>query len=110
MGVRSDVGVALKNSLFEQLTDDQKKSWFGDATEILYHMDGALYVWRDVKWYVEEYKEIEEMYAWLKKKSLEDFLIVVACHDYPGSDEDDCGGWHDNPWGLSRSVSVSLNY
>ena len=35
MGTRSDVGVALKKSLVDKLTDEQKKSWFDDATTVL---------------------------------------------------------------------------
>jgi hypothetical protein len=110
MGTRSDVGVALKKSLVDKLTDAQKESWFSDADRKLEHEEGTLWVWKYVKWYADEYTSIKTMYAWLKNYDSSDYRIVEACFDYPEDETSDLGGWLDNPWCLQRCVTVTLEY
>lgn len=110
MGIRSDVGVALKKSLVDKLTDEQKKSWFDDATTVLEHEEGTLWVWEYVKWYADEYTSIKTMYAWLKEHDDSDYIVVEACQDYPESEDGDRGNWLNNPWCLRKIVSASLDY
>lgn len=109
MGIRSDVGVALKKHLVDALTEEQKTAWFGDCRSKYTHAEGTLYHWEHVKWYVEHYDEIKDLYTWLRSQPREDYLVVAVCHDYPESDDGNIGGWNENPWNLYRVVSVSLN-
>lgn len=109
MGIRSDVGVALKKHLVDALTEEQKTAWFGDCKSKYTHAEGTLYYWERVKWYVENHPHLISLYEWLNSQDDSDFLVVDACHDYPESHENDLGAWTDNPWNLYRVVSVSLN-
>ena len=106
MSIRSDVAVALKKSLVDGLTEEQKTTWFGSCHSKHDHAEGTLYHWEHTKWY---YDCDDPLYEWLSSQNDEDFLVVVACHDYPESAEGSLGAWRDNPWNIYRRVSVSIN-
>lgn len=110
MGVRSDVVLVLKTELVEKLSDEMKKRWFHDCNRCYKNSAGVLYEWEYVKWYMDDYPELKEMYAWLREQPTEDFLVVEACHDYPENCDGDLGSWNDNPWNVYRNVSVSVNF
>ena len=40
----------------------------------------------------------------------EDWLIIQACHDYPGDEEGTAGEWYENPFNLHQQVSVELSW
>jgi hypothetical protein len=109
MGIRSDVGLAVKSNVLTQLTPEQHQRFFGDAVA---HKDeaGTLFVWSDVKWYVDDYEEIKELYDFLDTCDKEDYILVTACSDYPEDTSDDRGRWYGNPWDLAKVVSVSLTF
>ena len=109
MGVRSDVVVALKKNLVDELTEEQKTAWFGACKRKLEHEEGILYLWEYTKWYFEEYDHLVSLYEWLRSQDYDDFLVVVACHDYPESFDGDLGAWTDNPWNAHRMISISIN-
>ena len=109
MGIRSDVVVALKKNLVDDLTEEQKTAWFGAADRKLEHEEGTLYHWDHTKWYFEEYDHLVSLYEWLYNQDYDDFLVVVACHDYPESFDGDLGAWTDNPWNAHRMISISIN-
>ena len=121
MGIRSDVGIAIKHSLYNILSA-ASKTLLDEADHKEDHVQGRLFVFHDIKWYTSSDDELVDFYKdlsfpkLLKKQidsdydSDEDYIIVDACHDYPESTDGDAGSWHDNPWDLSKSVSASLNY
>ena len=109
MGIRSDVGVAFKQELWDQVKDNKVFSFLTEEGTLHDDEDeGVLFVFEDVKWYRED-DDIVNLYAKLNELNEDDFLVVEACHDYPTSEEGDLGNWFDNPWNLHRSVRVELN-
>lgn len=109
MGVRSDVGVALKKNVLDAMNDTQKREWLGDCDCKYEHEEGTLFFFENRKWYIDHDPTLEEMYSWLRTQDLHDVCIVEACHDYPESDQGDLGWWNENPWNLYRVIRVSLN-
>lgn len=110
MGIRSDVVLVIKTNLVKKLSDEMKQRWFHDVSACYKNDEGILYHWEYVKWYVDGYDEIKEMYAWLSEQPREDYLLVEACHDYPESHDNDIGSWTRNPWNVCRNISVSVVY
>ena len=121
MGVRSDVGIAMKEYVFQNLSEKAKKfleEW-GFEEQTAYKSEskkdedqaGRLLMTTDVKWYHHEYEDI-----WAFMKHLhedhddDDWLLLQACHDYPESTEGDDGGWYDNPFDFTKNVSVELSW
>lgn len=107
MGIRSDVGIALKHSIVRELPQDVKKFLYDESEDIDSREEGVLFVFRDVKWNA-TYNEIKGFYEALKKFNWNDYIVVEACFDYPESDDGDAGYWSNNPWSLHRSVVVEL--
>ena len=115
MGIRSDVGIAIKNDVYDQLSVRTKlfiQDHFSQEDHIKEGEEGGrLFHTSDVKWYV-DFSEIARIYEELDKidEMGESYLIIKGCYEYPESIEDDAGCWHDNPWDMYRSVSVSVDY
>ena len=114
MGIRSDVAVALKKNVYDGLSVGSKKTlteWFlkpEDVTE-----EGHVFFYGEsLKWYYNLYDDLMQLYAeliggpWYE----DDYFIVQACLDYPGSDEGNLGGWYENPWDIYKNWSVSIEW
>ena len=121
MGVRSDVGIAMKEYVFQNLSEKAKKfleEWEFDERDAHLTPDekdednaGRLFVTSDVKWYSHDYEDIIAFMRHLHDDhDEEDWLLLQACHDYPESTEGDAGEWDDNPFDFYKSVSVELNW
>ena len=114
MGIRSDVGVALRNQAIEELQAKAMEVWDWlnkNRDEHQNDEDGELFLFRSWKWYRHDqgYKDIDALYAALDELNKSEYLVREACFDYPSSEDGDVGSWDDNPWDLCRSVSVNLN-
>ena len=119
MGVRSDVGIAMKEYVFQNLSEKAKKfleEW-GFEEQTVYKPEnkkdeddaGRLLVTQDVKWYWHDYDDIIAFMKHLDDDhDDDDWLLLQACHDYPESTEGDEGEWHANPFDFGKSVSVEL--
>ena len=116
MGIRSDVGIAITNEVFDQLSVRTKlflQEDFSQEDHIKEGEDGGrLFHCSNIKWYRGGDKEIGRLYKELDKidEEGEGYLILEGCYDYPESDEGQAGNWWDNPWDLYKSVSVSVEY
>jgi len=121
MGVRSDVGIAMKEYVFQNLSEKAKKfleEWEFDEREAYKPEQvkdeddaGRLFVTQDVKWYHHEYDDIIAFMKHLNDDhDEEDWLIIQACHDYPESTDGDEGGWYNNPFDFYKNVSVELSW
>jgi len=80
------------------------KKIFSEADDCLEHKEGSLYIFRDIKWYIETDVEIVTLYDALRDIKNDDYLIVVACHE--SSKMGDSGGWFNNPWGLCEEIRI----
>ena len=113
MGIRSDVAVALKKNVFDNLSAGSRQTlseWFGEPASVN-GQGHVLFYTEFVKWYFSSYEDLVALYAELLDSfDEEEYLIVQACHDYPESTEGDLGGWYDNPWGAYRSVRVEVKW
>jgi len=122
MGIRSDVAIAMKEYVYENLSPEVRKileewgfeevSKYEPQTEKNQDLDdaGRLFATTDVKWYT-DYEDVTALYKHMREAhDEEDWIIFQACHDYPDSTDGDEGGWYDNPFDLSKSVSVELNW
>ena len=111
MGTRSDVALCMKNKVYQELSDAAKatiKDYFGDfenRTE-----EGLLFATHDVKWYHNCYGDLIQLYSELSDGEHEDFLIMVATPEYPDDNDADIGCWDDNPWDITKEVSVTLEW
>jgi hypothetical protein len=106
MAIFSDVGIAFKSSValpsfIEGFLDDADAKYKQD--------EGTLYVFADVKWYEGGNEEVQEFIKFLETLPSEDYRLVEACSQYPGSGSDR-GEWLDNPWRLRIRVSESLSF
>ena len=121
MGVRSDVGIAMKEYVFQNLSEKAKKfleEWEFEERSVYKSENekdeddaGRMLVTSDVKWYSHDYEDIIAFMRHLNDDhDDEDWLLLQACHDYPESTEGDTGGWHDNPFDFYKQVSVELNW
>ena len=121
MGVRSDVGIAMKEYVFQNLSEKAKEfleEWGFEEREALDLESvkdeddaGRLFVTQDVKWYWHDFEDIIAFMKHLKDDHDDaDWLLLQACHDYPDSTDGDEGGWHDNPFDFYKQVSVELNW
>ena len=121
MGVRSDVGIAMKEYVFQNLSEKAKKfleEW-GFEEQTVYKPEnekdedqaGRLFMTSDVKWYHHDYEDIRDfMHHLHEDHDDDDWLLLQACHDYPDSNDGDGGEWHDNPFNLCKHVTVELSW
>ena len=122
MGIRSDVAIAMKEYVYENLSPEVRKileewgfeevSKYEPQTEKNQDLDdaGRLFATTDVKWYT-DYEDVTALYKHMREAhDEEDWIIFQACHDYPDTTDGDEGGWYDNPFDLSKSVRVALNW
>jgi hypothetical protein len=121
MGVRSDVGIAMKEYVYQNLSVKAKeflKEWgFEESArrtseEVNDEDDaGRLLTTSDVKWYHFDYEDIQAFMKHLRDVHDEDdWLLLQACHDYPETDDGDEGGWYNNPFDFVKNVSVELSW
>ena len=108
MSIQSDVAVCVRKGspIFEKVS---QLPLMTEANDTLVDEEGTMWVFNNVKWYRTLDKVIQELYT-LLDTCFEDCFVVEACHDYPDSADGDFGEWEDNPWDVSRNVSVSLSY
>ena len=115
MGIRSDVGIAITNEVYDQLSVRTKlflQENFSEEDHIKEGEEGGrLFHASNIKWYP-SYSEIARVYKELYEinEDGESYLIIKGCYEYPESIEDDAGNWWENPWDMYRSVSVSVDY
>jgi len=112
MGIRSDVFLGFKTELHNQLPESVKTMLLDTQDDVLTDEEGTAYFIEDVKWYRDSDDEIVALYEWLSNNDPDGshHIVVTACHDYPTNDDGDAGSWHNNPWGIQRCVSVSLEF
>ena len=112
MGIRSDVGLAVKRNQWDSLTIEQRMSihevmrW---SEKPLEHSQGYLFSWEEIKWY-QEYAEVQALYAILNQFDAKDFMLVCATPEYPTDNDNDLGDWWDNPWDLRKFVDCRLEF
>ena len=121
MGVRSAVGIARKEYVYENLSEKAKKfleEW-GFEEQTVYKSEnkkdedqaGRLLMTTDVKWYHHSYEDIQAFMRHLNDcHDDEDYLIITACSEYPGDDNGDTGEWYDNPFNLHKHTTVELSW
>ena len=120
MGIRSDVAIAMKEYVYENLSPEVRKileewgfeevSKYEPQTEKNQDLDdaGRLFATTDVKWYT-DYEDVTALYKHMREAhDEEDWIIFQACHDYPDTTDGDEGGWYDNPFDFVKNVSVEL--
>lgn len=107
MGIRSDVGIAIKYKILTKLSDSLLTFLRTNSSRIYQNEEGMLYEFKCWKWR-EDYSEIKSLYNELDDFDEEGYLIIQACTESPGLSSD-FGGWWDNPWKLSQATSVSLH-
>ena len=108
MGIRSQVGIALKADIAEEIL--KAHPWVKDESDEQHSSEeGCLFIFDDIKWYVLDDPEIAALYNDLMVKP-DSFLIREACPEYPDSEDGNIGEWDDNPWDLRKHVSVELIY
>ena len=112
MGIRSDVAIAMKECVFQNLSEkarDFLEEWcFEERADA---PAGRLLITEGVKWYSQTYPDIIAFYKHLEDcHDDEDWLIVTATPDYPDSNDGDAGEWHDNPFNLCKHVTVELSW
>jgi hypothetical protein len=113
MGIRSDVGLAIKRNAYTSLTVEQRGKIAGvikDADATHEHDEGFLFTWRDVKWYHDTHQDLMDLYSVLESLKADDFLVVVATPEYPDSTDGDAGDWYDNPWDLRKYSTCTLEF
>lgn len=109
MGIRSDVGLAIDASLYSKMGGKEFDWLRNEAFETHAHPLGMLFVFRDIKWYGDD---IDKLYSFLNSDDGESgsYFEVIACSEYPEGDDHYHGDWYDNPWGLHRNVTVTLEF
>ena len=121
MGVRSDVGIAMKEYVFQNLSEKAKKfleEWGFEEREVYKSENekdeddaGRLFTTSDVKWYHFDFEDIQAFMKHLNDDHDEDdWLLIQACPEYPADDAGDEGGWYSNPFDFRKQVSVELNW
>ena len=121
MGVRSDVGIAMKEYVYQNLSVKAKeflKEWGFEESARCTPEDvndeddaGRLFTTSDVKWYHFDFEDIQAFMKHLNDDHDEDdWLLIQACHDYPEANDGDEGGWYHNPFDFTKNVSVELNW
>jgi len=107
MSIHSDVAIAIHKDL---TISEKTTSWLKILADKVDESDeGTLYVLECVSWYKDTDPDIKHFFAEIGQCNAGKYLIVEACHEYPGS-SDDIGEWTENPWNLSKYVKESLYY
>jgi hypothetical protein len=109
MSIRSDVGVAVKKELLAKLNKASRK-FLKTASEHCDHKKGTLFIFRDYNHWGQSDAKVRSLSDDLDRGEVNNLLVVEACPEYPENDENDWGGWDDNPWNLRKEVSVSLAF
>ena len=108
MGIRSQVGIALKASIAEKVLKEHP--WLlTDSDEQHKSEEGQLIIFHDVKWYASVDPQIILLYASLENLQVDDYLIVEACSECPDVDGGE-GNWIDNPWNMRYATNVFVSY
>ena len=112
MGVRSDVVVAMKLDVYNNLTP-ATVDWLNtvsDQQNMREDGEGVSFLFDYIKWYTDSYPPITQLYKELSERDDdgEDYIIIDACPEYPNNDENDLGCWYENPWGYYKEVSVTI--
>ena len=99
--------------MYDGLSEESKKTlteWFLKPEDV--SEEGHVFFYGEsLKWYYNLYDDLVELYAELIDVfDDDDYFIVQACLDYPGSDEGNLGGWYENPWDIYKNWSVSLEW
>ena len=122
MGTRSDVAIAMKECVVNHLSPEARnflEDWGFEARAAYQpeHVDGdpddagTLFVTEGAQWYHLDADEIQAFYTHLEEcHDEEDWLVVVACGEYPDYDEGNAGQWLDNPFNLHKRVTVELSW
>jgi len=105
------LGIALKDELVTILQEEHPNTyqWLAQESDEVHicRGHGKLFVIHDCKWpLIGSNPQKDAFYEVLDNQECHNYLIVEACHDY---DENDIGGWYDNPWNLSKYVTVNLS-
>ena len=112
MGIRSNVALAIKNQAFLSLSEASKQTiseWFREPADREHNEGSVLFIADDVKWYSDVFADLMALYQdLLKNIDDEDYYLIKACPEYPGDDSSDIGGWYENPFGIHKCVSVSI--
>jgi hypothetical protein len=107
MGIYSDVGFAVKKSLIAEL--DEKHPWVRKESNVDECEIGTLFHFQNVKWYDDD-EEIKSLIHWLNQQDDEDYILIIACHDYPDDTSADMGAWVEDPWNVHRECRVSIEF
>ena len=112
MGIRSDVAIALRESVVNALSEESKKTlgFYFDQPVSTTKEGDVLYHAERVKWYYGFYQNLVALYDDLLQFDDDDYLVIVACHDHPSDTEGDLGDWTNNPWQIYRNCSVSVDW
>lgn len=108
MGIRSDVAVCIKREILGNMPP-LVSALINENAETHEHVEGMLYVFTDIKWYIATDENIRALYDWLRGERPDNFLVVEACSEDPQLD-DGYGQWQDNPWNVYREIVVRLSY
>jgi hypothetical protein len=107
MGIRSDVGLALRKNVTIPTAVQVQLDVL--CTKRLFHQEGTLLLFKNIKW-DPFYVDVDLFLRWLQEDvDNQDYLLVEACFDYPDPDAIS-GDWYDNPWNLTTHISVELRY
>jgi len=121
MGMRSDVGIAMKEYVFQNLSGKAKKfleEWEFEERSVYKSENekdeddaGRMLVTSDVKWYSHDYEDIIAFMRHLHDDhDDDDWLLLQACPEYPADDDGDDGGWYENPFDFNKNVTVELSW
>jgi hypothetical protein len=119
MGIRSDVVVALKMNVMNALTQDMQKWLKEDCDEVHWGCDlplrfdpkddGVAFMWDQIKWYTDDDPDLIKLYAALHDLEMyDDFVVLVACSEYPGDHDGDMGSWYNNPWEFHKRTVCEI--
>jgi hypothetical protein len=98
MGIRSEVGIAVKKEFVEAFKDVLKSVDLGlKEDEIKEKEEGSLFIYESIKWYTDE-QDIQKITTYLHGIGDENYRLIEVGSEYPDTG-DDLGSW-DNPFNL----------
>lgn len=109
MSSYADIGFCVKEALAQSMPKNVH-DWLNDEAETFFQDGVILYMVRDSQWSTNRFPQQGTMLEWLRNSSYDDFLLLIAWHDYPTSFINDLGGWVMNPFGLKRVVRAELEF
>lgn len=111
MGIRSDVGIAVKSEFGKGFEEKAKEVNLDlDWATKYENPEGTLYVFNDIKWYRNDSDyPCDAIQEYLESLGEENYKLVESCPEYPDTGEN-CGSWDENPWNLSKVVKVELSF